>query len=459
MMRNFKKILAVVCSVSLMASSAVTAFAETPTSTAGTGNMLAYSLESVVVPTSIKVALNPSEYTVTIRDTGDDKTSTAQIVTFNYGIANKSTANKVVNVKLEVTGEKTADKTPITFVNTEAEAQAYNASSNENGAKPGELKMYLAIVGSTNAPKTLADAAFEVTEVASGKNTENASADNLCDVAMTAASSGAVVFASDTSKYALAETAFSLGAATYDVQDDQTIDFTTTQSTLAGKMEMTVLGDVTGFTLVGAMNKNADWTKADVSALSFAPVYSVTDATGEETAAGGYKQVQTAAAAAVATANTFKTTHATILAKTAETVAYEDLDAIEAALDAYDALDAAVKANLTEEKALLEGLKTAAEAKAGPAVTATAAGVITVVRLTAAEEPQGVTLSADGKETISIANRAGTYTLTDNIAEDGTFICTLGNAWLEYYAGCEVTVTVPLKNGSEVTTTVTFPAN
>jgi hypothetical protein len=71
--------------------------------------------------------------------------------------------------------------------------------------------------------------------------------------------------------------------------------------------------------------------------------------------------------AAIEAANAFKTTYATILAKTAETVTYDDLAAdngITAALTAYAGLDEAVKAKLTSEKALLDSLKTAAEAKA-----------------------------------------------------------------------------------------------
>jgi hypothetical protein len=95
----------------------------------------------------------------------------------------------------------------------------------------------------------------------------------------------------------------------------------------------------------------------------------------------------------------------------------------------------------------------------GPKVTATAAGLVTVSNLTVDETPQGVTLSADGKQTISIGDRPGTYTLTNKIATDGTFLCQLGNEWLEYYAGKTTTVTVPLKNGKSITTTVTFPAN
>lgn len=339
MMRSLKKFIAVACSLAVVASSGMTAFAAGPETTAGTANVLAYSTESVIVPTTVKVALNPAGYTVTIRDSGTTTTQD-QIVTFNYGIANKSTANKVVKVQLRVTGNANAEKTPITFVETAAEAAAYDADSNANGAKAGELKMYLALVASGAAPKTLSGDAFAVETVASGANTENATAANLSDVDMTPATSGSVAFAKDETYYAFAETAFSLKKATYDVQDDKTIDFTTTQEQLAASMEITGLGDVTGFTLVGAMNPDADWTKADVSTLSFAPVYSVTDATGEEVAAGGYKQVKTTPAPYIVTYNAnFGETPATatesVAADAHPTGTSEDIDALKTGNEGY----------------------------------------------------------------------------------------------------------------------------
>ncbi len=298
-MSNFKKVLAVVCSVSLMAASSVTAFAEAPTSTPGTGNVLAYSVESVVVPSAIKVALNPQSLAVTTKGTGDDAvTSTAQIVSFNYGIANLSTADKDVAVTFNISGTRDDTKTPITFVDTAAKA---TYGTDENNAKDGELKMYLAIVGSSAAPKDISgdeEAAFAVTDVDGGANTINASGAALADVKMTTATGGAAVFEADETAYATSKIAFKLGKTTYAVQDDQTIDWTTTQSGLAAKMEYDTLGDVTGFTFTGTMNTGADWTKADVTALTFTPVYSITDVTGEEVATegGGYKQINVAPA-------------------------------------------------------------------------------------------------------------------------------------------------------------------
>lgn len=294
-MSNFKKVLALVCSLSVVAASSVTAFADDPTSTAGTANVLAYSLESVTVPTAIKVALNPQGYAVTTSGTGDTAvTSTAQVVSFNYGIANLSTAAKDVKVSFAVTGTSDASKTPITFVDTAAEATYGEGDTN---AKDGELKMYLAIVGSSAAPQTNEEtpAAFAVT-AKTGANEHNATATNLANVKMTAATGGEVVFAKG-DDYANAAIAFKLGQTTYAVQDGETVDWTTTQAQLSSKMEPTTLGDVTGFTIKGTMNTGADWTTADVSALTFTPTYSVTDVTGDEvaTTGGGYKQIDVAA--------------------------------------------------------------------------------------------------------------------------------------------------------------------
>lgn len=311
MMRSLKKFIAVACSAAVIASSGVTAFAEAPSSTAGAGNVLAYSLESVVVPSAIKVALNPQGLSVTTKGSGDTATkSTAQIVSFNYGIANLSTADKDVKVSFKVTGTPDATKTPITFVDT---AAAATYGTTDGAAKDGELKMYLAIVGSTAAPTTseATPAAFAVT-AKDGANEHNATAANLADVTMTAASGGQAVFAKG-SDYANAEVAFKLGKTTYAVTDGQVVDWDTTQAELAGKMEPTTLGDVTGFTITGAMNTGADWTKADVSTLTFTPVYEVTDVTGseEEVTGGGHKQIAVAAASPTVTTRNLELVTAT----------------------------------------------------------------------------------------------------------------------------------------------------
>lgn len=121
-------------------------------------------------------------------------------------------------------------------------------------------------------------------------------------------------------------------------------------------------GDLTwadvDFSLVGKANKVAD--ASGVTTPNLTLTWTFEDATE---AAAAEEEAATEAAATAA-ANTFKTTYATILAKTTSTVAYADLSDINAALAAYDELSVAAKAKVTTEKALLDELKPAAEALA-----------------------------------------------------------------------------------------------
>lgn len=437
MTKKLTKVVALACSLSLMAMPSMTALASEPMTTAGTANILDYSLDTYTVPTSVKVALNPKKYTVTKKaavaaanaeyevdgdvtaenfaekkadlfkdnagtPVGDDPfdgdatyyklktaaveaadavTTTDQIVTFNYGLANFGTAAQDVTVTLKATGTKTSGKTPITFVDDVKKAQAYNEETNATGAKVDELKMYMAVVAAKEQPKVDASTPFAVTAVTGGTNTHNVTAAALADVSMENATNnaGAQVFAAGEDTYAETQIAFKLDKAIYNVQDDQTVDFTTTQASLAEKMEITTLGGITGFTFIGTMNEDADWTKADVTSLSFTPTYKVEKADGEESAAGGYKQIKsaaaiaadaaaTAAAAAAEAAAGFKSDH-TIALKTAAEITYEDLDDIEAAITAFGELSNDAKALLADNDpaitaSTLNALKAAAEALA-----------------------------------------------------------------------------------------------
>lgn len=447
---NIKKLTAVALSGAMILGSTVTAFAANPTSDAGTGNILSYSVESVIVPTSIKIALNPQGYTITKKaaitkaadaeytafeysegatedvkeeefrenkgylftrsgegtegdpyafaPAGDfDKTATyykettpaasvaaavtaeTQIVSFNYGIANFSTADRDVNVSFVASSDavsNAAGKEAITFVDTLKKAEAYDETENADGAKVDELKMYLAVVAAKELPK-MGDGstAFGITEVTGGKDITNVTKKALADISMEKAASdaGAVAFTAGTGDtYAKADIAFKLGKAEYKIRDYDNITWETTQADLAKMTEIKTLGDITGFTFIGAMNPNVDWTTANVTALTFTPTYTVSKITDkEEAVTGGYKQIKTADqisaeadVEATTAANNFKSTYETLLAKTTETVAYEDLDDINTALDALEALSEAAQGKLTAEKATLEGLKTAAAAKA-----------------------------------------------------------------------------------------------
>lgn len=193
---GFSKVAALVLSATMVFGSTVTAFAtdSEPKTQPGSGNILAYVNETYVVPTSLKVALNPGALDVNIRykkTTGaldTDKTyytydsenskyvyvaaptdanigtyyeaeqSHDQIVSFNYGIVNESTKDKKVKITLDVAGEATSAHTEeglsdITFVDSAADATAKTSPTAETGAGFGELKMYLAVAPSAAAPK------------------------------------------------------------------------------------------------------------------------------------------------------------------------------------------------------------------------------------------------------------------------------------------------------------------
>jgi hypothetical protein len=304
-MKRFNKTIAVLCSATMILGSSLTAFAEAPTSTGGTGNMLAYDYDTIVVPTAIKVTFNPQGLAVktgetTSNDVTTPVTTTAQVVSLNYGIASKASTDKKVVVKFAAnfvqSGEEESD---VEFVST-AEAATATAAANDGGAAADEHKIYLYVAPAKEAPTTKA-AAFAVSGEA-GSKTDNATAENLADVTMTAATAGLAVFAKASGQDvtpkndAYANIGFKLTKAEYSLKTAGSVDFDTTQSELASKMEMSTLGQVTGFTIKGNMNNNADWTKANISAINITPIYTVA-AAGTESAVSDTVGVITLAAA------------------------------------------------------------------------------------------------------------------------------------------------------------------
>lgn len=359
-MKISKKVLSVTMSVVMLGSQAMPALADTtPTTSGGTANILDYAVESVVVPTTLKIALNPNGYDITTKyveatsyaanttyytESGGTYTkavvadatafgsggpyytavtSTDQVVSLNYGIANKSTAAKNVKIDFAVTYTPNADKKAIEFVDSAAKAQAYDETTNANGAKAGEHKMYLAVASADDLPtantyKKTADTTVDssktyytksgavYTKVTSAADANlgtyyeatttigtEITAAELSDVIMDKATVGSQAFAKGSSNQADASIAYSLGEATYGLKDGETIDFDTTSTDLNTKLEMSTLGGVAGFTLTGAVNANADWTEADATAITITPTYAITNATGSEAAvdSGAYNQV------------------------------------------------------------------------------------------------------------------------------------------------------------------------
>ncbi len=388
-MRRFNKLIAVLCSATMILGSSVTAFATAPTSTGGAGTVLAYDYDTVVVPTAIKVTFNPQGLPIKIGEAdGQPVTTTDKVVSLNYGIASKASLDKKVVVKFAANFVKSGETDPtITFVDAQAKAQP-KTESNADGATSSEYKVYLYVAPATAAPTTSADAAFAVSGD-QGSMTDNATAANLADVKMNAASAGLATFATAASSpknSAYANMGFKLGKATYGLKADGSIDFETTQAQLDSKLEMTTLGGVTGFTIKGMMNENADWTKANISAITITPIYTVA-AAGTETAventasvvilteaadtAEPDKPMSAEELAAATAAAGFKTDHADVLALTTDTVegTEEELTAINAAITAFNALSEAAQAVLAAEEtpitaATLTALKEASQAAA-----------------------------------------------------------------------------------------------
>lgn len=388
-MKNIKRVLAVVLGTTMVFGSSLTAFASAPVqgvdaSTAGTGQVLDFKKVSQVVPTALKVAINPNGYAVNLRykaakgteysgtekyytlssegvysvaaasavtKDGDGKitadvytadTSVDQIVTFNYGLANKSTVARKITVKLDVTADEN-----ITFVDS-ADAARSKTDSDPGTAERGEYKVYLELIPakasttpttSTYAKATAyADNTTYYTRGDDNKYTAAASvtADNfasgtyyvattaigteiqsseLGDITMTE-SEDAISFASGAGTTS-GDVAFSLPKATWALKADQYLDLDTAAADVASKFEMTAVGGVSGFTISGTMNKNAEWSLLTTKTITITPTYVIADATGEEVAVDtGLNQIKAEARVPASAAPSISTTDYTLAADT-----------------------------------------------------------------------------------------------------------------------------------------------
>lgn len=383
-MKMKMKLISLALTVALLCGMSATVFAADPTGTGAAGNLLDYAIDTVVVPTTLKMTLNPNGYDVTTKyvkattysptktyytdKTGATKatvanatafaagtfyeavTSNAQVVSFNYGIVSKATTEQKVTISLAANYTSIASGDAITFVDSAAKAQAYDETTNADGAKRGELKIYLAAVAASALPtadtyKKTTDETVSASKtyysksgssyvsVASGGITVTSgdvisvgsggivyeatttigpeiSADELADVTMTqsTASGGTVAFATGTTNKADAKFAFKLASAGYTVKKGEIIDFSTTMAQLGDKLELSSVSGVAAFTLTGAINPDANWTKSEASAITITPTYKIEDATGDETASGGYNQIAVAPPAPVAAPPSIATT-------------------------------------------------------------------------------------------------------------------------------------------------------
>jgi hypothetical protein len=362
--KGFKTVLAVVLSAALTVAPAMTSFAEDtdPSTTAGTGNVLDYQVKTEVVPTALKVAINPNRYPVNIRYnkvasgasydaskkyykidengkyvietvTAENmatkvaaglylaETSNDQLVTFNYGLVNKSTVDRDILIKFDVTADSAVE-----FVGTAAEA-TNTAAADDGGAQQGEYKIFMQLVpakvGTTPTANTYAkadtytDADTEYYNWDSSNNkylgpvkyaTEadfkavvdqsyvatttigtEIKATELADIGMQA-STAPITFAAGT-ETTHADVAYKLGKATHNLKATEFIDFST--SDLTDMFEMTAIGGIGGFTITGVMNTNTVWSDLETKTITITPTYKFTDSTGLETSVDtGLNQIE-----------------------------------------------------------------------------------------------------------------------------------------------------------------------
>ncbi|MCR5249112.1 MAG: hypothetical protein K6E50_00745 [Lachnospiraceae bacterium] len=288
-MKFKKSITALALSAIMMASQVMPALAAPVTGTDAAGNVLAYSKDTVTVPTTIVVAFNPQGYKITQR-TGDTTGTTSQIASLNYGLESQATMDRIAKITFETSYVANASgEKDIEFVSTEEEATS---------AGKDEMKVYLAVASNTAAISKDKAATPTTFAVASGKS--NVTGALLSDVDMTADTTQNVAFVSENGA-TKATISLSLNKAEYQVKSGETVDWTTTQSQLAEKMELKTLGGIEGFTFVGAMNTDADWTKAKATGIKITPTYDITEADGtEKVLAGTHAQVALETGAKVA---------------------------------------------------------------------------------------------------------------------------------------------------------------
>ena len=454
-MKISKRVLGVAMSMVMLGGQVMPALANgastPPTTTGGTANILDYKIESVVVPTTLKITLNPKGYDITTKyveatayaantvyytESGGTYTeatvadasafgtggpyytavkSADQVVSLNYGVANKSTGDKNVKVDFAVTYTATDGKKAIEFVDSAAKAQAYNASTNAVGAKTGEHKIYLAVASASALPTantyvkttdTAVDASTTYYTKSGATYTKVASpvvgdlgtyyeattaigteitASELSDVTMTKATVGNQAFVKGATNKADASIAYKLGTATYALKKGEVIDFTTTQAQLANKLEMSAIGGVAGFTLTGVVNADADWSEADATAITITPTYTITNATGSEAAvdSGAYNQV-----------------------------------------------------NL------------------GPQLSVTATGQFTVTGLTSTDQFKSLTATYQGAAQNMNSDRGSWSPSEPTASSTGTFTYQLGDGWMSALAGTETTVTLTYTSGGTDKTVV-----
>lgn len=220
-----------------------------------------YDIANIVVPTSYAVALNPYELPI---KTNSEAVSTAQVVSQNYGIVNKSTRDKIVTATLKIEDENAGK---IVFVDSKDEALK---------ADKDTYAVYLAVVPADSS-------GIKIDGSDADKDT---SAEALTNVAMSKSENNAVILHEGDNFIS-----FKLSKAIYgfDGSEGITLEASDNEDTekipeLAG-LAADNMG-ATAFTFDGVMNPKADWTKLS-KGVKISVMYNYENATGDETIADG----------------------------------------------------------------------------------------------------------------------------------------------------------------------------
>lgn len=262
---KMRKVLALSLSAAMTMGMALPVMAADPP--AVTAPIYSFETINVVVPTTYKVAFNPEGLTVKV-GSGASDTSTAQILSKNYGILNKSNKDMLCTVALKVEDKNTGDN-KVTFVDSAADATT--------NAKDGEYKIYLSAV-----PADATEVKVGNTPTAADKDTAAAALD---EVSMTGATTQAVALKAGDNKLA-----FKLDKAEYEPTGSGVELGSTNTNNVASSYQIKAVATggkgITAFTFSGSMNTNADWTKL-TNGIEITPVYTSKVAASTDTVISG----------------------------------------------------------------------------------------------------------------------------------------------------------------------------
>lgn len=212
---------------------------------------------NVLVSASYILALNP--YGLPIR-IGEKEVTTEQVISGNYGIVNKSSADQIVMVSLTV---EDMNEGELVFVDSAEEAR---------NAEEGVYAVYLAVVPADRE---------EI--IADGSPVDgNTTGEALQNVKMTGAQEQAVALYRGANRIA-----FKLSGAVYSLEGDEEADTDNSAEDLNREPEMIFEGlapdgsSATAYTFCGAMNPSAAWEKLS-GGIKLSVIYTYQTADGSE---------------------------------------------------------------------------------------------------------------------------------------------------------------------------------